>query len=44
MCDDITYGDLHLARVARMNDIKCDDLTHDDQNPECEITGLGMMI
>ena len=41
MCDDITYGDLHLARVAKMDDITCDDLTHDDLNLESEITRLG---
>ena len=36
--------DLHLASVAGMADIRCDDLTYDDLNPECEITGLGLMI
>ena len=37
MCDDITYKDLHLARVTAMDDITCDELTYDDLNPECEI-------
>ena len=31
--------DLHLARVAGMADITCDDL-----NSECVIIGLGLMI
>ena len=44
MCDDITYENLHLASVAGMDDITCDDLTYDDLNPECEITGLRLMI
>ena len=34
MCDDITCEDLHLASVAGMDDIPCDDLTYDDLNPE----------
>ena len=29
MCDD-----LHLASMAGMDDITCDDLTYDDLNPE----------
>ena len=33
--DDIMCEDLHLASVARMDDIKCDDRTYDDLNPEC---------
>ena len=34
--DDITCEDLHLASVAGMDDIPCDDdLTYDDLNPEC---------
>ena len=44
MCDDIRYDDLHLASVAGMYDITCEDLTYDDLNPECEIMGLGLMI
>ena len=44
MCDDITCDDLHLARVAGMDDKTCDDLTYDDLNPECEIMGLGLII
>ena len=35
MCDDITCEDLHLASVAGMDTIICDDLTNDDINPEC---------
>ena len=35
MCDDITWEDLHLVSVARMDDIIRDDLTYDDLNPEC---------
>ena len=34
MCDEITCEDLHLASVAGMDDIPCDDLTYDDLNPE----------
>ena len=44
MCDDITCGDLHLARMAGMDYITCDDLTHDELNQESEFTGLGLMI
>ena len=44
MCDDITCEDLHLASVAGMVDITCDDLTYDDLDQECEIIGLGLMI
>ena len=39
MCED-----LHLASVARMADITCDDLTYDDLNLECVFIGLGLMI
>ena len=35
MCDDITYEDLHLAIVAGMEDITCDDLTLYYLNQEC---------
>ena len=41
MCDDITWEDLHLPSVARMDNITCDDQTYDDINPESEIIGLG---
>ena len=34
MFDDITSEDLHLASMARMDDITCDDLTYDDLNPD----------
>ena len=44
MCDDITCGDLLVLRVVGMDDITCDNLTYDDLNPECEITGLRLMI
>ena len=53
MCDDITC-DLHLAGVAGMDDITCEDQTYDDLacdyliydglNPECVILGLWLMI
>ena len=36
MCED-----LHLASVAGMDDITCDDQTYDYLNQECEIIGLG---
>ena len=39
MCED-----LHLASMAGMDDITCDELTYDDPNPECEIMGLELMI
>ena len=39
MRDDVTCEDLHLASVAGMHDITCDDLTYDDLNPECVIYG-----
>ena len=35
MSDNMTYEDLHLASVAGMDGITCDDLTYDDLNPEC---------
>ena len=44
MCEDITCDDIHLASVAGMDDITCEDLTYDDLNQECEIMGLGLMI
>ena len=45
MCDDITCEHLHLASVAGMDDITCDDLPYDDLNPdECENMVLGLMI
>ena len=44
MCGDITCEDLHLAIVAGMVDITCDDQLYDDLNPESEIIGLGLMI
>ena len=45
MCDDITCENIHLASVARMDDITCDDLTYDDLNPDvCKNVVLGLMI
>ena len=35
MRDDITCEDLHLASVAGMDDITCDNQTYDDLNREC---------
>ena len=35
MCDGIKCKDLHLAGMAGMDDITCDDVTYDDLNPEC---------
>ena len=37
--DDITCEGLHIASVAGMDDIICDDLTYDDLNPKCVIYG-----
>ena len=34
MCDGITCQDQHLASLAWMDNIICDDLTYDDLNPE----------
>ena len=44
MCDDITCEDLHLASVAGMDDILCDNLIYDDLNPECVRLWDGLMI
>ena len=45
MCDDIMFEDLHLASMARMDDISCDGLTYDDLNPGlCENVVFGLMI
>ena len=45
MCDDIIFEDLHLASMARMDDITCDDIIYDDLNPAvCENVVLGLMI
>ena len=35
MCDAIICDDLHLASVAGMDDITCDDQTYADLNPDC---------
>ena len=35
MCDDMKCEDLHLASVAGMGDITCDNLTFDNLNQEC---------
>ena len=34
MCDDITYEELLLASVARVDDITCGDRNYDDLNPD----------
>ena len=44
MCDDIICEDLHLASVAGMDDILCDNLTYDDLNPESVRLWDGLMI
>ena len=45
MCDDITCEDLHLASMAGMVDLTCDDLLYDALNLDgCENTVLGLMI
>ena len=44
MYDDITCEDLHLASVAGIDDIPCEDLTYDDLNPECLRLWDGWMI
>ena len=41
----MTCEDLLLARIVRMYDITCDDLTYNDLNPDvCENVVLGLMI
>ena len=41
----MTCEDLHLASIAGMDDITCDDLPYDDLNPdECENMVFGLMI
>ena len=44
MYDDITCEDLHLARVAGMDHLPCDDLTYDVLNQECVRLWDGLMI
>ena len=44
MCEDITCEDLHLASVAGIENIPCDDLTYFDLNPECVRLRDGLMI
>ena len=44
MRDDITCDDLHLASVAGMDAILCDDLTYDDLNPQCVRLWDGLTI
>ena len=34
MCNDMTCEDLHLASMAGMDDITCNDLAYDDLNPD----------
>ena len=48
--EDIMYGDiicedLHLASMAGMDNMICDDLIYDDLNPDvCENVVMGLMI
>ena len=45
MCDDIICEGLHLASMAGMDDLTCDDLKYDDLNPDvCENEVIGLMI
>ena len=45
MCDVIIFEDLHLAIMAGMDDIICDDQTYDDLNHDgSETVVLGLMI
>ena len=45
MCDDVICEYQNLARMAGMDDIICDDLTHNDLNPDVyENVVLGLMI
>ena len=45
MCDDIICEDLHHTSMTGMDDITCDDLTYNDQNPNVsENVVLGLMI
>ena len=44
MGDDLTCEHLHLASVAGIDYITCDDQKYDDLIPDCEIIGLGLMI
>ena len=44
MFDNITFEDLHLASVAGMDDITCEDLTYDVQNPKYVRLWDGLMI
>ena len=45
MCDDIICEVLHLTSGARIDDVKCDNLTYDYLNPDVfENVVFGMMI
>ena len=44
MCDDIICEDLHLTSVVWMDDIKSDDKTYDELNPECVRLWDGLTI
>ena len=44
MCDNITCEDQHLASVAGMADIPCNDLKYDDLNQECVSFWDGLTI
>ena len=44
MCDDITCEDPHLASVAGMDDIPCDDLIYDGLKLECVRLWGGLLL
>ena len=44
LCDDIICEYLHLASVAGMDGIPCDDLTYDELNQECVRLWDGLTI
>ena len=45
MCDGITCKDPRLASIVGMDDIKCNDITYDDLNPDvCHNVVLGLII
>ena len=45
MCGDIIFVDLHLACMAGLEDITCDDLTYGDLSPDMwENVVVGLMI
>ena len=44
MFNDRTCEDLHVASVAGMDDITCDDLIYDDLSPECVTLWDGLTL